>query len=626
MTKPRSSTNITGPRVGNLSEPSDVGLGAVSLIDDTPTPFAIDDAAPGVDRSNVRPQRAQMRRADGGWWSFDGAVGQVIAWELDEVMPALDRLETEVSNGRWAVGFISYDATPAFDRGLEAHRDARTPLVCFGLFDHAIDGPLAPGGPYRIGDWTPRIDRSSYGIALDRIHAAIAAGDTYQVNHTFRMDAAFRGDALGLFEDLVASRVHDHALFLDLDGAAVCSASPELFLRRDGRRVETAPMKGTRRRDPDARLDAALADELAASIKDRAENTMICDMMRNDLGRIAEIGSVRVTALHDIEHYPTVHQMVSRVVCDTDVGLVELLEATFPAASITGAPKYSTSRIITELEPDGRGVYCGAAGVISPDGWLELNVAIRTAWIDHDRGTATYGVGGGIVWDSDNDDEWAEAHTKARVLDAAAGRFELLETIAVAHGDPILAHEHIDRLCDAALSLGVPVDRLVLTDRLRQESTELGAGVLRLRVDRSGAVDVDHRPRPDPVGRGGLWALPIDPVPVRSDDPWLRHKTTERSRYDAARARFPDAPDVVLVNERGELCETTIGNLVLEIDGQLVTPHHDAGLLPGTLRAELLAYDKVSERVLTLGDLDRADAAFMINSVRGWVPVRIITD
>ncbi len=590
---------------------------------DRPVPPGIADDAVAV-RPDVIPARAQVRRPDGGWLSFTDAADHVIAWHLDEVQPALDRLEAEVAAGRWAVGFISYDATPAFDPGLTARRDVRVPLVAFGLFERADDGPLPRGGDYRVGEWVPRIDRDRYGRDLTRVHDAIAAGDTYQVNHTFRLDADLSGDALGFFEDLVAARTRDHAVFVDLGAAAVASASPELFLRIDGDRVETAPMKGTRRRDPDERIDAALAAELVASVKDRAENTMICDMMRNDLGRVARVGSVRVTKLHDVEHYPTVHQMVSRVVCDTDVGLADLLRATFPAASITGAPKYSTSRIITELEPDGRGIYCGTAGVISPDGWAELNVAIRTAWIDHDRGTATYGVGGGIVWDSDIDDEWAEAHTKSRVLDAATGRFELLETVAVAHGDPILLHEHVDRMCHSALELGRPADRLALTDRLRSEAARLGSGVLRLRLAADGSVAVDHRTRPAALARGEHWTLPIDPVPVASDDGRLRHKTTDRSRYDAARARFPEAPDVVLVNERGELCETTIGNLVLEIDGQLVTPHRGAGLLPGTLRAELLAYDKVRETVLSVADLERADAVFMINSVRGWVPIRVV--
>ncbi len=593
----------------------------------------------------ARPTDLRVRRAlaslpgpdgDRSWHWFTDPVASVIAWETDEVVPALRRIEQAAAEGLWAVGFVSYDAGPAFDQAVAAHRRQDTPLVAFGLFETAKpDDALAnqtQGGVFEVGPWRPTVDRGSFESSVRLVKERIAAGDTYQVNMTLRLEASFAGDPLGLFRSLARSQRADHLVFLDLGSHALCSASPELFFRSTpladgGRRLVSKPMKGTRRRSSDPNVDRRLADELVASAKDRAENTMIVDMMRNDFGRVARVGTVDVPVLHAVEHYPTVHQMVSTVVADTDASLTEVFLASFPPSSITGAPKVSTSRIITELEADGRGTYCGAAGIIAPDGTAEFNVAIRSVWVDIDRGTALYGTGGGIVWDSDPTDEWFETRTKTRVVESAPAPFDLFETMLYTPNDGIaLLDRHLDRLAASAERFGFDIDPTGLRRRL-DAIEDRSAQRVRIVVGPDGEIHITTTPINPTLG--DPWIVPVDQLPsgdppVQSTDLFLRHKTTHRVVYDAARRRHPDAPDVILWNERGEVTETTIGNVVLELDGQLVTPPVASGLLPGTFRAELLEHDKIVEQVITLDDLERATEVFMINSVRGWVPLTIV--
>ena len=324
---------------------------------------------------------------------------------------------------------------------------------------------------------------------------------------------------------------------------------------------------------------------------------------------------------HSIETYPTVHQMTSTVTADTDTTLVELFTALFPGASITGAPKVSTSRIITEIESDPRGIYTGAVGAVSPDGVSEFNIAIRTAWVDKIQGTAEYGVGGGVVWDSDPTLEWFEALHKARVLDRAQPSLRMLETMGwEPRAGATLLDRHLDRLRDSAEHFGFDFDMGELRRRIEEIRAD-GPAKVRVLLASDGALDIEV----DELGGGPPtpWTLPVDSEPVDSGDEFLRHKTTHRDRYEQAQDRFPDAPDVVLWNEAGDLTETCRGNLVIELDDELVTPPTTSGLLAGTFRDELLANNAVTEAGVALDDLNRATRTFMINSVRGWIPIEI---
>ncbi|HCV35771.1 MAG TPA: aminodeoxychorismate synthase component I [Acidimicrobiaceae bacterium] len=559
------------------------------------------------------------------WLEFDRPVDTILANQLYEVPTALLEAEKAAANGYWVVGMVSYDAGPAFDDAIRAARMKRVPLVSFGIFDSPLrsDGPSAKDG-YEVGPWTPNRSRPAYLTSVRTIRELIAAGETYQVNFSIRLRSPFHGDPLSLFTDLVRAQRADHAAFLDMGDRAVCSVSPELFVHKDGKHLTSRPMKGTIGRHPDPDWDALAATHLARSEKDLAENTMIVDMVRNDLGRIAATGSVRVSALHTIETYPTLHTMTSTVEAESAVGPVEVFSAMFPAASITGAPKVRTTEIIEALEGDGRGVYTGAVGAIAPDGTMEFNIAIRTVWVDRSRCVAEYGVGGGIVWDSDPAEELRETEQKARVLGRARADFRLLETMIWTPIDGVrLRERHLDRLALSANHFGFTLD-IQLVNRLLDGVERDSPCLLRLLSSSAGSVELeihdvfDSSPTP--------WLVPLDSKPVHSEHEFLFHKTTLRETYDAARSRFPDSPDVLLCNERGELTETTTGNLVVELDGALVTPPVSCGLLPGTQRAQLVADGEVAERPLTRADLERSTGTWMVNSVRGWVPIRIMHD
>lgn len=568
----------------------------------------------------------------------------LVARRLETVRPVLEAVEAAVANGAWAAGYLAYEAAQALDPGLATHApDDSMPLAWWGVFSppDEVAPPAPPADALRLA-WRPRLDEAEYRRALAAIHDAIAAGDTYQANFTFRFEAPLVArdcahrttDAEALFAALCHAQHSRYAAFLELGSQAVASASPELFLRRDGRRLLARPMKGTARRGRWPADDAARRDELR-SAKNRAENLMIVDMTRNDLGRVAAVGSVRVRSLFGVETYPTVHQQVSTIEAQSDAGFVELLTALFPCASITGAPKASTMKILRRLEATPRGVYTGAIGYLAPDRRIQLSVAIRTVVVDRGRGVARYGTGGGIVWDSDAGAEWAEAHTKALVLTAGRPAIELLETLRWRpRSGFFLRAGHLDRLVASATYFDLPgASRLraaaeATLDRLDARLRSDGADRQRVRLryvpsaDPADGLRVDAEPFPC-VGRRP-WTLAVDSAhPVDPDDVFLFHKTTRRAVYEDAAARHPDADDVLLVNRRGELTESTRANLVVRRHDRLLTPPLESGLLPGVYRQALLARGRLHEAVLRPADLATADAIFLVNSLRGWTRCRL---
>ncbi len=567
---------------------------------------------------------AAVVRDEGTWWRFADPVRIVSAAQPAQVAAALNAVETAVErDDLFAAGFLSYEAGAAY--GLATHHPApdAPPLIWFGLFRsrEAVEAP-EPADGYAFGPWQPSIDRETYLAAAGAIRAQIAAGNTYQANFTFLLRAAFSGDPWALFATLSAAQAAPYAAYIDTGRHVICSASPELFFRLDGEAIFSRPMKGTAARGLSAAEDEGQVDWLRASEKNRAENVMIVDMIRNDLGRVAQTGSVHVPELFAVERYPTVLQMTSTVAARTSAALSDILAALFPCASITGAPKVRTMRILRDLEAGPRGVYTGAAGFLAPGRRARFNVSIRTAVIDRDRRTATYGVGSGVVWDSDPAGEYDECLLKARVLavrPAEVAHFSLLESLRWTPEDGYyLPERHVDRLAASAAYFGVACDAAAIRARLEAVAgglTESSKVRLLLRPD--GRIEVEAEPlsrgaRPEPV-RVGLAA-----GPVRSDDRFLYHKTTRRDIYEAARASRPDCDDAILWNERGELTEATASNIVLRLDGALVTPPVSSGLLPGTFREELLARGEIVERVLTGADLARAEALWLVNSVRCW--------
>jgi para-aminobenzoate synthetase/4-amino-4-deoxychorismate lyase len=557
-----------------------------------------------------------------------GPIGDtIVAHSLDEVPGAIAAAEDAVAAGKWVGGWVAYEAGPAFDPALTVTTPLGTdfaglPLVWLGVSDRRT-GPPPPGrGDHHLQPWQAQTPAQHHNDAIEAIRRRIRQGDTYQVNHTFLMSSRFSGDVTSFYDRLTRSQSCGYGALVDSGQWVVASASPELFFEWRNGVITCRPMKGTTRRGFDSADDEARRAWLQASEKNRAENVMIVDMVRNDVGRIARTGSVRVPALFATEKYDTVWQLTSTVTARplAEVALAEVFAALFPSASITGAPKVATMSIIAELETHPRGVYCGAIGFggPGPEGpeWA-FNVGIRTVLIHRPSGAAYYGTGGGITYDSEAGDEYAEALLKAEVLARPGGELRLLETT---RWDPRLGARHLDRHLERAASsatyFDIPFDPAEVRAALgRAVKYRSKPGRVRVLVGRDGWVTVEVT---DLADTDSPVALAVDDRPIESADPLLRHKTTLRRVYEAAAGRHPEADDVVLWNAAGELTETTIGNLAFQVDGRWVTPPVSCGLLPGTERASRLASGELAEQVVTLDDLSGVTAVARLNSVRGW--------
>jgi para-aminobenzoate synthetase/4-amino-4-deoxychorismate lyase len=570
-------------------------------------------------------------------WVFTHPTTILVAHRLDEVQPVLCAAEQAANQGHYAVGYVSYEAAPAFESSLTVRSGARMPLAWFGIFEAPkwiIDDPASYTGYPSVIDWHPLISRAQYQRAIADIREAIAAGDTYQLNYTMRFQASFSDEDYALYRQLRMAQPAPYSAYLQCGRYRVLSLSPELFFQRYNNQIVTRPMKGTAPRGRWADEDEASAAWLTESEKNRAENLMIVDLLRNDLGRVAEIGSVQVPNLFQIERYPTVLQMTSTVTAIERPGtrLIDIFRALFPCGSVTGAPKVRTMQLIADLEQTPREVYCGAIGVIEPGGNATFNVAIRTLYIDTTNASAIYGVGGGITWDSTADDEYTEALSKTALLHESWPSFDLLETLRLKRGKYALLDAHLQRLADSARYFDVHVDLAAVRAELERvannccsdtpaQETNVVQHRVRVQVSRNGHIDVKVAALPPLLSGPAPVALARTPVMRR--DRFLFHKTTHRAVYTAQRRLHPHVFDVLLWNEAGELTEFTIGNLALRLDGRLWTPARESGLLAGVFRNVLLQRGTLAERVLRREDLARASEIWLINSVRGWIPVTL---
>lgn len=557
----------------------------------------------------------------------------MVAGDPTSVPGVLDAAEAAVAEGKWVAGFVAYEAAPGLDGVLQTvpaqgSRFEELPAAWFAVFPDRFPAVEAEHGGYSLDEWVSTIDEAHHSRSVDRIQRHIRHGDTYQVNYTFGMSSRFSGSPLALYRDLIGAQACGYGAFLDAGRWQIASASPELFFEWDGNSIVCRPMKGTAARGLLTGDDEARRMALLSSEKDRAENVMIVDMVRNDLGRVAEVGSVETPALFSAEKYDTVWQLTSTVTARTRPGtsLASVFGALFPSASITGAPKVATMEIICDLEQHPRGVYCGTIGFggPGPDGKPEwaFNVAIRTVVVDREQGVAHYGTGGGVTIDSTAEGEYREALLKAEVLARRTADFRLLETIRWEPGAGLwLLDRHLNRLMESAWYFDIPIDRSDPEELLEAATAELNSGsVVRLLVDRIGKTTVEVSELPV---AGALVLLAIDDRPIDRLEPLLYHKTTSRGVYEMAAARHPNAHDVVLWNEGGEVTETTICNLAVLIAGEWWTPPVSSGCLPGTYRAELLDQGRLIERVVLLDDLRRAESIARLNSVRGWEPAEL---
>jgi para-aminobenzoate synthetase/4-amino-4-deoxychorismate lyase len=562
-------------------------------------------------------------------------VGVLEATRAGEVVETLEAAEAAAGRGLWVAGFVSYEAAPGLDPDLVVRSRepddplAGLPLAWFAMFERAEETTLPLPRDDGVaaapeGTWVPTTPRDRYESSVDRIRELIAAGETYQVNHTMRLRSRVEGDPRGLYRDLSYAQRGAFSAYLDLGRYRILSASPELFFELSDGGIVTKPMKGTAPRGRWPEEDRAVAERLLASVKDRAENAMVVDLVRNDLGRISRTGSVTWADVFQVERYETVWHLTTTVsaVLDAGVGLASVFRGLFPSGSVTGAPKVRTMEIISELEDSPRGIYCGAVGYLAPAGSghprARFNVAIRTVTVDTASGTAEYGVGGGITWDSDAEAEYEEAVAKTRVLTARRPGFELLETMRHDAADGVRhLDRHLQRLSESADYFGFGYDETEVREAVEKSVASAPAtpSRVRLALAKDGTARVVCTPLasdPDVV------RVALDDVPQDPRDVFLFHKTSRRERYEEARARHPDADDVLLVNDRGEVSESTVSNVAARLEGHWRTPPLDAGLLPGIGRAVALEEGGLTEGQLTIDEVRSAEELALISDTRGW--------
>ena len=560
---------------------------------------------------------------------FSDPVEVLAARRLDEVLPLLAQVERAASRGLHAVGFLAYEAASAFDPALVTQAPGPLPLAWFGLFPPpalvALPAPNRPMAGSTPGPWSAEFSPADHAAGVDAIRSAIAAGDVYQVNLTERLTAPFAGDPIDLFLRMQSRQQGAWAAYLDLGACAILSASPELFFHVAGERIVSRPMKGTAPRGRWPAEDLTRAAALSASPKERAENVMIVDLIRNDLGRVALPGTVRVPRMLEVERYPTVFQLTSTVAATLrpGVALTDIFAALFPCGSVTGAPKISACRLIAQLERSPRGAYCGAVGYLAPNGTASFNVAIRTATVHRERRVVEYGAGGGITWDSDASAEHRELVAKSAIATEPAPVFHLVETLRLDGGTYPRLPRHLARLLASADYFGFAADRLAVEQSLARAAADCGPDPHRVRLllATEGSIRTEVSPLPSPAPA----PLPVGLArePADRSDPFLYHKTDNRPLYLRERRARPELFDVLFRNREGELTEFTIGNLVVELPTGRFTPPIEAGVLPGTFRAELLERGDITERTLRPEDLAGA-RLYLVNSVREWVPVALV--
>jgi para-aminobenzoate synthetase/4-amino-4-deoxychorismate lyase len=568
----------------------------------------------------------------------------LVAHDPSQVASLLDDAHSLAREGHWLVGWVAYEAAPGLDACLPVK--AMPPgqpyavWAAFGADQVCVhDEPAAATSAlnaWSAGPWYSDLGEPQAHQRIEHIRTLIEAGEVYQINLTARLRGEFNGGPAAIepfFQALRRSQPDGYGLMLDARAVSrspgvILSVSPELFFDWDGVLITTRPMKGTAARGFDALADQAAAAHLQSSPKERAENLMIVDLLRNDLSRIAEVGSVQVPSLFDVEALPTAWQMTSTITARTRPGLSlsEAFGALFPCGSVTGAPKRQAMHHIARLETAARGVYCGAVGLMSPGGRVTFNVPIRTVVLNTPPPPAPWsahcGVGSGITLDARADSEWREWQTKRGFLDRASQPFDLLESIRLEDGRFERQKEHLNRLQASADHFNIPLNMATVRTALAQLALLHPHGVFkaRLLVNARGEASAEAAALSPPAASPPAVRLAEHPMPPVDD--FIRHKTTRRAAY-AAFAPKAGCFDTLLFNAAGELTEFTIGNLALKLAGRWWTPPLQCGMLPGVMRASLLQQGRLTERVLTKADLDHAEGLALINSVRGWIDVKL---
>ena len=553
-----------------------------------------------------------------------------------DVPATLAKIEQVVAEGYHVAGYLAYELgytlEPKLTPLVPTKRDI--PLIWMGVFHAPMQLNEDAFGiwaddPFTVGDMHPTLGRDDYIEQVERIRDHIRAGDVYQINHTFKQRFAFSGSPLSLYAHLRQKQRAKYGGLIADGEQHILSLSPELFVETQKGIVRTRPMKGTASRKANPADDETQKHWLSHDEKSKAENLMIVDLLRNDLGRVALVGSVNVTDLFSVETYPTLHQMTSGIEAKLrpGVGFGDLARALFPCGSVTGAPKVKAMEIIRGLEAEERGVYTGAIGYVSPNGEARFNVAIRTLKLTN--GTGEMGIGSGIVYDSDPVVEWDECHLKARFLTAPHQPFELLETLLWEPGTGFaLLDRHLERLVQSAAYFGYPCDVEAVTQVLQSAIPEVSQSAMRVRlvVDENGTASAEAIPL-TPLSANSHIHFVLSDQTIDTQNPFVFHKTTHRAFYDDERTRLHDrtgCDEVIFLNADGEITEGSITNVFVERDGKLLTPPISCGLLNGTLRQDLIETGRAEEAILKPIDLTTNDGVWLGNSVRGLMPAKLM--
>ena len=559
------------------------------------------------------------------WIEFANPIASLLATTTEELGQLLDSLDDALASG-WAVaGFMTYEAASVFDGLATRPRHAGLPLAHFGVYDpvnlrrHETLDQLAPQPesfsslPDLVAELTP----SEYGHRVEQILREIKAGRTYQANFSYRMRARWHGDPFALFSELFTRQRTPYAAFIDSLDFSLLSLSPEQFFSVDGLTITTQPMKGTAPRGRWCAEDQQIAANLRADLKSQAENIMIVDMLRNDLSRIPTLKEVQAKELLRVERYPTVWQMTSKVQAQGRVKLSDLFNGLFPCASVTGAPKVSTMKIIAEQELSSRGVYCGAIGFALSEREMQFNVPIRTLSYFKQGQTIEYGVGSGIVADSSSANEYQECCQKVLFLTRSAETFDLFETMRwTPQAGFRFIEYHLERLRCSAEYFSFSYDREKIDRQLQLAAAQFGTKPVRVRLKltSAGLIFVDSFPFSPSVE---LVKLKLAKESLNSRERLLYHKTTDRRIYEQFRARAQGADQVVLWNEAGHITETDRANIIVEIEGAWFTPALESGLLPGVYRQWLLDQGLVRERRIFIDELLKANRIYVVSSLQG---------
>ncbi|EID26862.1 MULTISPECIES: aminodeoxychorismate synthase component I [Streptococcus] len=561
-------------------------------------------------------------RVLGERYTFTQPIKELKTRDLAEVVDLMAQVESYQEQGYYVVGYVSYEAAPAFEEKLAVHK---TPLLAeyllyFTVHDR-VETSLIPltydevNLPY---DWQEVTSAADYEKAIAQIHHHLRQGDTYQVNYTVQLKQDLSANPFAIYNRMVVEQEAGYNAYVEHDEMAVISMSPELFFEQNDRELTTRPMKGTTKRGLTDDEDLKEAAWLEQDPKNRSENMMIVDLLRNDMNRISEVGSEHVERLCQVEQYSTVWQMTSTIKSQLreDVDLVAIFRSLFPCGSITGAPKIATMEIIKDLEPKPRGVYCGTIGLLLPNGRRIFNVAIRT--IQLHKGQAIYGVGGGITWDSTWESEYREVHQKAAVLYRKQARFKLITTGKISQKRLLFEDQHLKRLTKASRYFSFPFGPEELRQKIEEECQACDSHQdyrLRITISKSGEMELSRQiltPLSPSFCKAKLCLQEAD-----LNQSFTYFKTTHRPHLSLGEQ------EKIYHNKSGELLETSIGNLVLKINGKLYTPPTSLGILPGIYRQYLLETGQVDEKVLTLADLNQAEAVYGCNAVRGLYELEV---